>query len=156
MPARDGAMRRLSPYLVALCRQMRGGPTDPEAWLWSCLRGRRLGGAKFRRQRPLGRYIADFCCDDLKLVVELDGSGHAQQKEYDAARDAELGATGHRVIRIANTDIAADPDAVLAGIIRAIDERRSSSPLAHRAAEGGGLAPPPRPSQIETRLGDEG
>src|SRR5487761_1876979 len=87
MPAHDGSMHRLPPYLVELCRTMRREPAEPEAWLWACLRGRRLAGAKFRRQRPLGRYIADFCCEEAKLVVELDGGVHASQDEYDSLRD---------------------------------------------------------------------
>ena len=136
MPAHDGSMHRLPPYLVELCRTMRREPTEPEAWLWACLRGRRLAGAKFRRQRPLGRYIADFCCDEAKLVVELDGGVHASQDEYDSLRDEHLAAAGYRVLRIRNQELAANPEGVLATIMAAVDwgrdrtiETNSSSPL---------------------------
>lgn len=117
-------MHRLPPYLVELCRKMRREPTEPEVWLWTCLRSRRLGGVKFRRQRPLSRYIADFCCDELKLVVELDGAAHVQQQEYDAVRDDYLAAAGYRVLRIANNDLEASPEAVLTRIMVEVDRLR--------------------------------
>jgi len=115
-------MRRLPPYLVELCRAMRREPTPPEAWLWACLRGRHLAGAKFRRQRPLGRYIADFCCDEAKLVIELDGAVHANQGEYDSQRDQYLVAAGYQVLRIRNAELTGDPEGVLAGIAAVVSE----------------------------------
>src|SRR5690242_13053408 len=103
MPDYEGSMHRLPAYLVRLCREMRRQPTEPEAWLWTCLRGRRLASAKFRRQHPLGRYIADFCCDEARLVVELDGEIHANQEDYDRDRDEYLNAAGYCVLRFTNT-----------------------------------------------------
>ena len=136
MPARDGSMHRLPAYLVELCRRMRHEPTEPEAWLWSCLRARRLAGAKFRRQRPLGRYIADFCCDEARLVIELDGAAHASRAEYDDLRDKYLAAVGYQVLRIHNAELAADPEGVLSRIVGMIEQSGdrnatlgSSSPL---------------------------
>jgi very-short-patch-repair endonuclease len=58
-------------------RQMRREPTEAERRMWRLLRDRRLGGFKFRRQEQLGRYIVDFVCFEQKLIVELDGSQHA-------------------------------------------------------------------------------
>ena len=132
MPAEGGSMHRLPPYLVGLCRAMRQALTEPEAWLWTCLRARRLAGAKFRRQRPPGRYIADFCCDEARLVIELDGAVHARQAEYDAQRYAYLASAGYRVLRVPNAEVYTDPEDVLVQIVSALDERRpfhSSSPL---------------------------
>jgi len=70
-------MRKIPDHQLQLARQFRGQETATEALLWKHLRGKSLAGAKFRRQRPLGRYIADFCCDAARLVVEIDGSIHA-------------------------------------------------------------------------------
>jgi very-short-patch-repair endonuclease len=135
MPARDGSMHRIPPYLVELARNMRREPTTPETWLWTCLRARQLGGAKFRRQRPLGRYIADFCCDEARLVIELDGEIHRTQVEYDTTRDGTLAAAGYRVLRIANRTVVNDPELVLLRISEAViaglnpADSDSSSPL---------------------------
>lgn len=72
--------------------------TDSERLLWTRLRAEQLG-VKFRRQHPLGHYVADFACLDPKLVVELDGSQHAEQVEYDARRDAFFEQQGFTVLR---------------------------------------------------------
>jgi very-short-patch-repair endonuclease len=68
------------------------------------LRNRQLGGFKFRRQVPIGRYFADFACLGARLVVELDGSQHHDRADYDAARTRELEACGWRVMRFDNYD----------------------------------------------------
>jgi very-short-patch-repair endonuclease len=72
--------------------------TDSERKLWSGLRGEQLG-VKFRRQHPLGAYIADFACLDPRLIVELDGSQHAAQAGYDARRDHFFREHGFAVLR---------------------------------------------------------
>ena len=82
----------------------RRGPWT-ERWLWSVLRGSRLGGLKFRRQVPLGPFIADFVCLRHRLVVEADGPFH--DPELDARRDAWLRSQGFRVIRIPNGAVRA-------------------------------------------------
>ena len=79
-------------------RSMRSAPTEAEERLWHELRDRRLDGIKFRRQVPIGKYIADFVCLDAKLVIEVDGSQHAESGQ-DSARDAELRRGGFRVLR---------------------------------------------------------
>lgn len=88
--------------------------------LWRLLRARRLG-AKFRRQHPIPPYIADFACIDLRLVVEVDGGQHAAGR--DAQRDAEMHAQGWAVLRYWNNDVLANPDGVLADILRAVEGR---------------------------------
>lgn len=85
-------------------RKLRHRQTSAEDELWQALRGRRLGGCKFRRQAPIGPYVVDFLCFDAKLIVEVDGKQHAELADYDARRTAELEAQGFVVIRVANTE----------------------------------------------------
>ena len=77
--------------------------TDSERKLWSRLRSEQLG-VKFRRQHPLGNYVADFACLSPKLIVELDGSQHADQMAYDAQRDAFFRAQGFAVLRFGSNE----------------------------------------------------
>ena len=72
--------------------------TDSERLLWSRLRAEQMG-VKFRRQHPLGHYVADFACLDPKIVVELDGSQHQEQQAYDERRDAFFAQQGFKVLR---------------------------------------------------------
>jgi len=76
-------------YIIDLARELRKTETSAEKLLWEMLRDRKLLGLKFRRQHPIGRYIADFFCHEIGLVIELDGAIHENmdQKEYDAIRD---------------------------------------------------------------------
>ena len=90
-------------------RRGRSDPTLPEAVFWKFLRDRRLEGLKFRRQLPLGPYIADFACPSIRLIVELDGGIHALRAESDAARDAWLTANGWTVMRFANEAVLTHP-----------------------------------------------
>lgn len=85
-------------------RDMRKEPTDAERALWRLLRDRRFAGYKFRRQVPIGDYIADFVCFSERLIVEADGSQHAESAR-DARRDAWFAAQGFRVRRFWNADI---------------------------------------------------
>ena len=84
-------------------RILRREMTDSERKLWSRLRREQLG-VKFRRQHPLGSYIADFACLDPKLIVELDGSQHADQADYDARREHFLRGQGFVVLRFASNE----------------------------------------------------
>jgi very-short-patch-repair endonuclease len=93
-------------------RSLRRKATPPERQLWSILRGRRLGGLKFRRQEPIGAYIVDFCCAERRLIVELDGSSHEDKLESDTTRTEWLTRQGYRVLRITNQDVTAELDAV--------------------------------------------
>jgi very-short-patch-repair endonuclease len=92
--------------------------TDSERKLWSALRGEQLG-VKFRRQHPLGNYIADFACLDPQLIIELDGSQHADQQTYDARRDEFFRAQGFAVLRFPTNE----PLRNLAGVLSAILDR---------------------------------
>jgi very-short-patch-repair endonuclease len=92
--------------------------TPPEQILWSILRGRRLAGLKFRRQEPIGPYIVDFCCRQLKLIVELDGMSHFETGDRDEVRTRWLEEQGYRVFRVTNWDVNEDLEAVARGIAR--------------------------------------
>lgn len=114
----EGAKARqvTSPIQQQHARELRSHQTPTERDLWQQLRAKRFAGFKFRRQQPLGRYIVDFVCFEQRLIVELDGSQHADQQDYDAERDAWLQAQGFRVLRFWNNQWSAQPEAVLEAI----------------------------------------
>ena len=98
---------------VQRARELRKNMTDAERLLWSRLRRRQIHGRRFRRQHPIGPYIADFACAERRLVIELDGGQHVQAKDKDAARTRWLEETGYRVLRFCNHDVLTQIDAVL-------------------------------------------
>lgn len=102
---------------------MRKNATEAEDRLWTLVRNRRFVNFKFRRQVLIGRYIVDLMCPSAKLIVELDGSQHADNED-DAARDAWLTAQGYRVLRIWNNDLTQNRDGVLDAIWYALQEAR--------------------------------
>jgi very-short-patch-repair endonuclease len=102
--------------------------TDAERRLWSRLRRRQLHGRRFRRQHPIGPFIADFACPEEKLVIELDGGQHADRKEQDAARTRWLAARGYRVLRFWNNDVLTQTDAVVQ-VIAAATRGGAGAPL---------------------------
>lgn len=93
--------------------------TPAETLLWGRLRRKQLNGLKFRRQHPLGPFIADFYCAACRLVVEVDGDVHASQQERDEVRTEQFEAHGYRVIRFDNDDVLNDIEGVLAAIAEA-------------------------------------
>src|SRR5215208_2552219 len=97
-------------------RALRRGMTDSERRLWSGLRAEQLG-VKFRRQHPLGNYITDFACLSPRLMVELDGSQHADQQGYDAKRDAFLKSKGFAMLRFATNEPLLNLEGVLTAIL---------------------------------------
>ena len=98
--------------------------------MWRCLRAKRFGGFKFRRQHRIGPYFADICCIERGLILELDGSQHAEQdgEQKDAGRTAYLNAQGYRVVRFWNGQINAEIDDVLEAIYAALTEPPDSAP----------------------------
>jgi very-short-patch-repair endonuclease len=106
---------------TARARQLRARETDIERRLWFLLRDRRLNGVKFRRQVPIGPYIVDFVCQEAKLIVEVDGSQHADQVAYDAARTEWLSTVGYRVLRFWNNDLIENEDGVLTAILNELN-----------------------------------
>ncbi len=101
--------------------------TDSERALWQRLKGEQLG-VKFRRQHPLGSYIADFACLAPRLIVELDGSQHAGQIAYDARRDAFFQAQGFAVLRFASNAPFTQLEGVLQAVHNRLVELRSEPP----------------------------
>jgi adenine-specific DNA-methyltransferase len=107
--------------MVAAARGFRQVPTRSEAILWQAIRDRKLDGLKFRRQHPVGPYVADFCCAEARLIVEVDGPVHDSHQQRDRDRQQLLEAAGYRVLRIPSEDIERDVRPVLAKI-RAVAE----------------------------------
>ena len=109
-------------------RTMRAAPTDAELRLWRLLRDRRLNGIKFRRQVPVGPYIVDFLCVGAKLIVEADGSQHAESPR-DNVRDAYLESQSWKVLRFWNNEVLQNREGVLETILA--HARPSSGPSGH-------------------------
>ncbi|HEV7995753.1 MAG TPA: endonuclease domain-containing protein [Stellaceae bacterium] len=100
-------------------RRLRHRSTEAERRLWALLRDRRLAGFKFRRQHPIGNYVADFACTRHRLVVEADGGQHADNVA-DERRTILLERQGWRVIRFWNNDILSNAEGVIETILRAL------------------------------------
>ena len=101
-------------------RLLRKNMTDSEKLLWEKLRSRRCQGIKFRRQVPLLWFIVDFICMERRLIIEIDGSIHEKQKEYDEERERELEKLGYRILRFTNDDVCHSINDVLTKIISAL------------------------------------
>jgi very-short-patch-repair endonuclease len=124
--------KRTSPLAKRLCRNQ----TDAERVLWFRLRDRRLAGWKFKRQVPIDRFIVDFFCADGKLIVEIDGGQHDEDRERDEDRTKLLEAMGYIVLRFWNNDVMRNLDGVLEVVLEAVSQQRSGpdagSSLSHR------------------------
>jgi adenine-specific DNA-methyltransferase len=103
-------------------KKLRREQTDVERKLWFALRNRQFDGFKFRRQQPVGPYIADFMCFEARLIIELDGDQHGSDKgiAYDQARNRFLKTEGYQVLRFPNHEINSSFDNVLDAIDRAL------------------------------------
>ena len=95
--------------------------TPAEAILWKHVRAKRFDGFKFRRQQPIGPFIADFVCPSARVIIELDGDSHTGQEVKDANRQAGLERLGYRVLRFWNHDVYDDLEMVLDNIWFACD-----------------------------------
>ncbi len=100
--------------------KLRKASTPAETKLWSRIRNDQLG-VTIRRQHAIGIYIPDFCSPEAKLIVELDGSHHVEQKEYDEQRMAYLKSQGYKVIRFWNHQVMNDMEGVIRAIIVMIE-----------------------------------
>jgi very-short-patch-repair endonuclease len=100
-------------------RQLRATQTSAEAILWRALRDRRLKGTRFRRQRPIDRYVVDFVAVSAKLIVEIDGATHstAQELARDAERTRILESLGFQIVQVTNIDVYKNLDGVLEMIV---------------------------------------
>jgi very-short-patch-repair endonuclease len=133
MPTMKERKQRLPVSRPAKSRahSLRAEPTPAERMAWQILRDRRLQGIKFRRQSPIGIYIADFHCRELNLVVELDGEIHegSRQSAHDENRDFYLRSLGCTILRFSNRDLFEDRDLFVSKILQiAADLRNGQSP----------------------------
>ncbi|MGH7214766.1 MAG: endonuclease domain-containing protein [Tepidisphaeraceae bacterium] len=112
---------------------MRHDAVPAEDKLWQCIRNRQLCGYKFRRQQPIGPFIADFYCSQSRLILECDGASHADRQAYDERRTEWLNDNNHTVLRIENGAVHESLDAVLEAILMECDRRCESlgRPLAY-------------------------
>jgi len=119
-PDESYELRQREKQSKPFARQLRKQMTDAELILWSALRRKQMHGFRFRRQHPLGPYIADFACISLKLIVEVDGATHATPAElaYDKRRREYFASRGWREIRVGNDDVYNHLEAVIDRIWR--------------------------------------
>jgi very-short-patch-repair endonuclease len=106
--------KNTTPKMQHRAAELRRELMPAEAKLWSYLRAHRMKNVHFRRQHPIGKYVPDFCAPRKKLIIELDGSQHLDQQEYDNERTAFLESRGYRVIRFWNNEVMNDIEGVWA------------------------------------------
>ncbi|MDR2870281.1 MAG: endonuclease domain-containing protein [Deferribacteraceae bacterium] len=112
------SLRKYSKNTLANAQTLRANATPHENILWHHIKNKQLMGYKFRRQQPIGQYIADFYCSEAKLIIELDGSQHSTTEaiEYDVKRDTYFQTNGYTVIRVWNNELLGN----LAGVLELI------------------------------------
>jgi very-short-patch-repair endonuclease len=110
-----------APKILHRAGELRAEPSPAEAKLWAYLRTLRKDGIHFRRQHAIGPYITDFCAPRQRLVIEVDGSQHLWQAEYDAARTAFLESKGYRVVRFWNSSVMNKIEAVMGAILEELE-----------------------------------
>jgi len=151
--------------LVEFARELRQRETDAEKFTWELLRNRKFLDLKFRRQHQIGLYIVDFYCDEVKLVLELDGGIHLEkeQKEKDIIRDEYLKSEGFTVLRIWNDVVLNKTEEFL----KQIETIASSSSPSFSSPHGRGRVrewkestlspkqPPPLSKRIESEVNSE-
>ena len=150
---------RVSPELLDFAKGMRHKQAPAEKIMWYCLRDRRLNGFKFRRQFPVGKYVADFCCPACNVIVELDGTSHFEQEEHDAERTQWLADQGYHVVRYSNPDVHQYLEAVLNNLLKECEARApvgfcdedSAPDELWRADVHQGLSPSPSPQSTGER-----
>ena len=122
------------PMSLDRAKQLRKDMTDAERFAWQRMRYRQIGGHKFRRQVPLGPFVADFVCLECRLIVELDGGQHAERIKADGDRTRWLQGQGFKVLRFWNNDVLRDWDAVAEVIWENV---RSLTPHPNPPPQGG-------------------
>ncbi len=140
-----------TPEHLQFARDLRRNMTDAERRLWGALRAQRFEGWKFRRQEPLGDYIADFICHDARLVIEIDGGQHAESQR-DVRRDAWFAEQGYCVLRFWNNEVLGQQEAVLERIydtLATLSPTLSPSP----SPQGGGGRVPSPPGRAQRGAG---
>ncbi|MCX5864492.1 MAG: endonuclease domain-containing protein [Deltaproteobacteria bacterium] len=113
-------------------KKLRANQTEAEQRLWYHLRAHRFMALKFKRQKPMGRYIVDFVCVERQLIIEIDGGQHAEQAGYDRHRDAWLRDQGYTVLRFWNHEVMQQLEGVLEQIRSTLTLSPSPSPTSGR------------------------
>jgi very-short-patch-repair endonuclease len=121
--------------LTGYAKDMRKAMTEPETRIWLQLRAERFEGVKFRRQKVIGRYIADFAANDPRLVVEIDGHTHDADDPREGVRTKYLNLRGYHVVRFTNLDVMTNMDGVLTKLSETLETARLS-PLPTLSPEG--------------------
>jgi len=127
-------------------KRLRKGLTETERYLWKYLRSRQLGGYKFRRQQPIGKYIVDFVNFERKVIIEVDGGQHSVYKRRDRIRDRYLRERGYCVLRFWNNEVLNNIEGVLDVILSKLSPSPRSSPV---KGEGEIPSPSPRSSPVK-------
>jgi very-short-patch-repair endonuclease len=117
-------------------RNLRRNMTDAERRVWRILRLRQMDDHKFRRQVPLGRYIADFVCHDARLIVEIDGGQHDPSSLGEIERTRFLESEGYRILRFWNNEVLTNLDGVYSTIAAELDRILKPSPAMEEGWEG--------------------
>jgi very-short-patch-repair endonuclease len=92
-------------YLTPYAKALRQQGVLSEALMWNCLKGRKINNLKFTKQKVIGKYIVDFYCAELKLIIEIDGSTHDFKFEYDKEREKYLESFGYRIVKILDSEV---------------------------------------------------
>jgi very-short-patch-repair endonuclease len=118
--------RDRSPEAIEFAGDQRARANEFVQTVWRSVRNRQICHQKFRREYPVSPYTADFCCVELKLILEVDGADHLTDagKEYDRVRDEALAGQGYLVVRISGYDVLREPGRTLERIEECVRERR--------------------------------
>ena len=119
---------KATPATLEAARILRKNMTHCEKLLWERLKGKQIGGHRFRRQHPIYFFIADFYCHEARIVIEIDGEIHDGQKDYDDGRSAEMEKYDIRVIRFTNKEVEENIENVISRIREIVSERIKSPP----------------------------
>ncbi len=115
--------RRSTPRILHLAGELRKETTPAEKKLWAHLRLMHADGIRFRRQYAIGPFITDFCAPRRKIIIEVDGSQHLEQEEYDQERTSYLEAQGYKVIRFWNNDVMNNIESIIFAIRHVLEQR---------------------------------
>src|SRR5712664_4828444 len=128
----------------ARARTLRRNMTEAERRVWQILRSHQMKGYKFRRQVPIGRYIADFVCHEVRLIVEIDGGQHEPSSPQEAERSGFLQSEGYRILRFWNNEVLENLDGVHQTITKELAGITPTQTLPHRGGGPEHALPPPR------------
>jgi len=122
-----------------LAKQLRQTMTRAETLLWRHLKAGRLNSVGFRRQTPIGNYIADFVCFSAKLIIEIDGESHdfEERQRVDQNRDAFFASEGFRTLRFTNQQVMSNLEGVVEAIRQAVLSEQAATPLPNPPPQGG-------------------